>query len=90
MVKNEETSLLFTTHRLDEAEFLCDKIGIIMGGKLICFGTQEELKNKYGNSYFILLTNPQVSQVEKFINKKFNNEKFERISENVNIDSGNK
>lgn len=32
---------MFTTHRLDEVEFLCDKIGILVNGKLACFGTTE-------------------------------------------------
>ena len=39
MIKENKTSTLFTTHRLDEAEFLCERIAIIIGGKLVCIGT---------------------------------------------------
>jgi ABC-2 type transport system ATP-binding protein len=36
-------TILYTTHYLEEAEFLCDRIGIVDGGRLIALGTQREL-----------------------------------------------
>ena len=39
-------SVFFSTHVLEVAEKLCDRIGIINNGKLIFVGTYEELKNK--------------------------------------------
>ena len=41
-------SIFFTTHILEEAEYLCDKIAIINKGKIIAVDTPEELKNKFG------------------------------------------
>ncbi len=38
-------SVLFSTHVLDVAEKICDRIGIISKGKLIFVGTIEELKS---------------------------------------------
>jgi len=43
-VFNNGSSVLFTTHRLDEAESLCDEIAILIGGKLIVQGTPDMLK----------------------------------------------
>lgn len=40
--------VLFSTHVLDTAEELCDKVIIIRKGKVVCFDTVENLKNKYG------------------------------------------
>lgn len=39
-------SVFFSTHILDVAERLCDRIGIINGGKLLFVGTYEEIKQK--------------------------------------------
>ena len=36
--------LLYTSHVLEVAEKLCDKVAIIKGGKLIRSGTMEEVK----------------------------------------------
>jgi len=41
-------TILYTTHYLEEAEFLCDRIGIVDGGKLIAIGTQSELVAQIG------------------------------------------
>ena len=38
------TAIFFSTHVLDTAEKLCDKVAIIKGGKLIRSGTMEEVK----------------------------------------------
>ena len=38
--------VFFSTHILDVAEKLCDKIGIINEGKVLFVGTYEDLKNE--------------------------------------------
>ena len=42
-LKNEGTTILLTTHYLDEAAHLGDRAGIIAGGKLIDIGTVDEI-----------------------------------------------
>jgi ABC-2 type transport system ATP-binding protein len=44
MVQEERTTIILTTHYLDEADRLCDRIGIIDHGKLLAEGTLAELK----------------------------------------------
>ena len=41
-------TIFFTTHILEEAEYLCDDIAIINKGKIIAVDTPDELKNKFG------------------------------------------
>lgn len=40
-------TVFFTTHIMEEAEYLCDEIAIINRGKIIAFDTPSGLKNKY-------------------------------------------
>lgn len=41
-----KTTIILTTHYMEEAEKLSDRIGIMANGKLRCIGTAEELKKK--------------------------------------------
>lgn len=44
----EGNTVLFSTHVLEVAEKMCDRVGIIDGGRLIAVGTIEELREKSG------------------------------------------
>jgi sodium transport system ATP-binding protein len=41
-------TVIFSTHVMSEVEKLCDRIGIIHGGKLLAEGTLAELRNQVG------------------------------------------
>jgi ABC-2 type transport system ATP-binding protein len=43
-IKSEGRTVLLTTHYMEEADFLCDRIAIIDGGKIIALDTPENLK----------------------------------------------
>jgi ABC-2 type transport system ATP-binding protein len=43
-LKNEKKTILLTTHYIEEAERLCDRVAIVDGGKLIASGAPRELK----------------------------------------------
>ena len=49
--KMKMASVLLTTHRMDEAEQLCDKIAIMINGRFVVFGSPNYLKNEYGHGY---------------------------------------
>jgi ABC-2 type transport system ATP-binding protein len=38
-------TILLTTHDMDEAELMCDRIGFLSGGRLVAEGTPLELRN---------------------------------------------
>ena len=66
--------ILITTHSLDEAEYLGDRIGIMSDGQFICCGTSSFLKSKYPCGFNInLLINSSVFNEDK------KNIVFERI-----------
>ena len=45
-------TIVLTTHYLEEAEALCERIGIMADGRLRALGTPEELKEKAGQTDF--------------------------------------
>ena len=52
--------IILTTHSLDEAEYLGDRIGIMTNGRYICSGTSSFLKSKYPCGFNLnLLINSQ-------------------------------
>jgi ABC-2 type transport system ATP-binding protein len=44
--EEEGTTILLTTHDMNEAEHLCARIGFLAHGKLVAEGTAEELKEQ--------------------------------------------
>ena len=53
MLKNYKSNriIILTTHYMDEADILGDRIGIMTGGKVICLGSSLFLKNRFGVGY---------------------------------------
>lgn len=49
-VNTDGTTILLTTHYLEEAEQLCNKIAFINGGEIVAEGTSGELAAKFGVS----------------------------------------
>jgi ABC-2 type transport system ATP-binding protein len=52
------TTVLYTTHYMDEAEQLCDRIAIIDHGRILALGTLEELTRRAGEGEVLRLTGP--------------------------------
>ena len=49
-------AILLTTHSMEEADTLCTRIGIMVGGSLRSIGTQAHLKSKHGDGYRLTCT----------------------------------
>ena len=45
-LKEQGSTIIYTSHYMEEIEQICDKIAIMDSGKIIAEGTTEELKNK--------------------------------------------
>lgn len=53
-LKQQGMTILLTTHYMEEAETLCDRVGILDRGSLIEMGTPEELRQKHGLAVVIV------------------------------------
>ena len=53
MLRNYKNNriIILTTHYMDEADILGDRIGIMTGGQVVCLGSSLFLKNRYGVGY---------------------------------------
>jgi len=54
MNKEANTTIFLTTHYMDEADYLCDRIGIIDHGKILIIDSIKNLKNKIGKDVITL------------------------------------
>ena len=54
MNKDEGTTIFLTTHYMDEADYLCDRVGIIDYGKILVIDSTNNLKNSIGNDVITL------------------------------------
>ncbi|XP_040186089.1 ABC-type organic anion transporter ABCA8-like [Rana temporaria] len=51
--KNRERGAILTTHYMEEAEAVCDRVAIMVSGKLRCIGSIQHLKSKFGKGYLL-------------------------------------
>jgi len=49
----KDRGAILTTHSMEEADALCNRVGIMVKGELRCLGSTQHLKNKYGGGYML-------------------------------------
>ncbi len=67
--REEGVTILLTTHYIDEAELLCDRVGVIHHGQMIELGAPQQLLKKHAQAtledVFVTLTGMSIQQIEK-------------------------
>lgn len=68
-INKEGTTILLTTHYLEEAEQLCDRIAFINGGEIVAEGTSPELAARFGvesleDAYLELVGRKELSRAQ--------------------------
>eukprot|EP00892_Ulva_mutabilis_P012213 jgi/Ulvmu1/9364/UM050_0116.1 len=51
-----EKAIVLTTHSMEEAEGLCDRIGIFVDGRLVCLGNPKQLAARHVGCYMFTVT----------------------------------
>ncbi|KAM8945714.1 ABC-type organic anion transporter ABCA8-like [Pelodytes ibericus] len=67
--KNKERGAILTTHYMEEAEAVCDRVAIMVSGKLRCIGSIQQLKSKFGKGYLLEIKVKDSQQVEVIHNE---------------------
>jgi len=49
--EKKQSTVILTTHSMEEAEALCNKMGIMVKGEFKCFGNASHIKDKYGTGF---------------------------------------
>jgi ABC-2 type transport system ATP-binding protein len=73
--KAQEVTVVLTTHYMEEADYLCDRVAIIDHGKIIALDKPKNLKNAIGKDIISL----QVSDGGKFLDTLTNFEFIKRM-----------
>lgn len=71
LVKEKNMSIILTTHYMEEADLLCNRIGIIDKGKIIALGTPSELKSKLHGDIVRLKTKDDKTDITPLKNLHF-------------------
>ncbi|CAK4636098.1 unnamed protein product, partial [Aphanomyces euteiches] len=84
--RSKESTILLTTHSMEECEALCTRVGIMVGGRLRCLGSIQHLKNRFGDGLMLHVRVAPVmtTEVREFSSQTFGNEMTltkERIGE---------
>ena len=77
-----KSSIIMTTHSMDEAETLCKRMGIMVNGEFVCLGRAHEIKNKYGYGYELnVRIKPMSEELEdELYFKKYNIDKKIKVN----------
>jgi ABC-2 type transport system ATP-binding protein len=83
-------TVFFTTHIMEEAEYLCDQVAIIDKGKIIAFDTPSGLKQKYGkgNKTIVLTFNDVpdklfINHLRKIVNMRRSDKDSNEVTSHV-------
>lgn len=71
-------TIVLSTHHLDEADLLSDRLAIISSGELQCVGTTMSLKRKYGEGYNFIV---ELTSIDDPMAKSSNNVRFGKLTE---------
>ena len=63
--KGRKSSIILTTHSMDEAETLCKRMGIMVNGEFVCLGSASQIKETYGYGYECNLRIKPIPQEEQ-------------------------
>ena len=73
-LKDQGKAILFSTHRMDQVEKLCDSICLINNGKAVLAGNLREIKSRYERNHVIVefegssafLTSEEIAEAKNF------------------------
>ena len=84
-LKNNGTTIIFSTHRMESVEEICDYICLINNAKTILEGSLTDIKNKYeNNTYEVVINNGLLTDTQYYKILEKNRNKYNiQLSDNI-------
>ncbi len=79
-LNNDGTTIFLTTHYIEEAEVLCNRVGIMHHGRLITVGKPLDLRKKLGSVVVETLVNNKETAYEFFPDREAANRHVQNLS----------
>ena len=68
-LRNEGVTIILTTHYIEEAEEIADRVGIINNGKIILVDKKDDLIKKLGQKLLMIELHDKIKTIPKALNK---------------------
>ncbi len=65
-LRDEGSTIIFSTHRMDTVEKLCDDIAMIHKSKVVLSGSKDEIKQQFSNNEYIIHYNGTLAQSSNY------------------------
>ncbi|GMF35983.1 unnamed protein product [Phytophthora fragariaefolia] len=71
--RGKNSTIVLTTHSMEESEALCSRVGIMVGGRLRCLGSVQHLKSRFGDGlvFDVKLANPSQEELDELVQHHF-------------------
>ncbi|ETL98845.1 hypothetical protein L917_04165 [Phytophthora nicotianae] len=71
--RGKNSTIVLTTHSMEESEALCSRVGIMVGGRLRCLGSVQHLKSRFGDGlvFDVKLANPSQEELDELVQRHF-------------------
>jgi len=80
--KSKKSTVILTTHSMDECEALCSKVGIMTDGLFRCYGNIQRIKQQYGKGFDLFVKFQRADLEDKLVfMQRFLNSKDESTAQ---------
>jgi ATP-binding cassette subfamily A (ABC1) protein 1 len=71
--RSKASTIVLTTHSMEESEALCTRVGIMVGGRLRCLGSVQHLKSRFGDGlvFDVKLAAPALEELHDMMLQHF-------------------
>ncbi|TMW64067.1 hypothetical protein Poli38472_014184 [Pythium oligandrum] len=69
--RGKSSTVVLTTHSMEESEALCSRVSIMVGGRLRCLGSVQHLKSRFGDGlvFDVKMTAPSHEELQEVVDR---------------------
>lgn len=72
-IRDQGRTIVLTSHSIEEAEYLCTRVAIMVNGEFKCLGSSQHLKNKFSQGYIITIkgSDSHIAAIKDWMQDRF-------------------